>query len=108
MSKLNELAAEINTINEAHGFDFDANDPLQVTRALCLIHSEISEALEELRSGSGERIENGKPEGLGVEVIDGIIRSLHLLHKRGIDIDAVLRQKLEFNKSRPFKHGRKF
>ena len=108
MSKLNELAAEINTINEAHGFDFDASDPKAVTVALCLIHSELSEALEELRSGGIERVENGKPEGPATEIIDAVIRELHLLHKMGVDIDALLRRKLEFNKGRPFKHGRKF
>lgn len=107
-SKLNELAAEIHEINVSKGFDFDATDTRAVTEKLCLVHSELSEALEELRDGNPERVINGKPEGVGAECIDVLVRTLHILHKRGIDIDALMRAKLEFNKGRGYLHGRKF
>lgn len=105
---LNQLAAEIHEINVSKGFDFDATDPRAVTEKLCLVHSELSEALEELRDGNPERVVNGKPEGVGAECIDVLVRTLHILHKRGVDIDALMRAKLEFNKGRGYLHGRKF
>jgi hypothetical protein len=48
-----------------------------------------------------------KPEGIAVELADCIIRILDWCGREGIDIDAIIRQKHEYNKSRPFRHGGK-
>lgn len=78
---------------------------------LALIHSEVSEALEEYRNGrlptevyTGN---NGKPEGIPIELADVIIRVLDYCGYAGIDIDAAISQKHEYNKSRPYRHGGK-
>jgi len=75
--------------------------------ALC--HSELSEALEEYRNGKPMSYEgeNGKPEGVAVEMIDCIIRILDWCGKKGIDVDELLRKKHEYNKGRPYRHGGK-
>lgn len=77
---------------------------------LALIHSEVSEALEELRNGRHytEVYYNGeKPEGFPVELADTVIRILDLCAMTGIDLEAVLLKKLAFNVTRGHKHGGK-
>lgn len=49
-----------------------------------------------------------KPEGLAVELADCIIRCLDTLHSLGVDIDQVVREKMMYNESRPYKHGRAY
>ena len=50
---------------------------------------------------------SAKPEGIAVELADCIIRILDYCGKEGIDIDAVLKLKHEYNKTRPYRHGGK-
>ena len=75
-----------------------------------LISCEVSEAIEELRSGhaSNEVYEGagGKPEGYPTELADIIIRTLDLAYMLGIDIDAAVQEKLAFNATRGHKHGK--
>ena len=78
---------------------------------IALIHSEVSEALEEYRNGrlptevyTGN---GGKPEGIPIELADVIIRIFDYCGYAGIDIDAAITQKHEFNKTRPYRHGGK-
>ena len=48
-----------------------------------------------------------KPEGMAVEMIDCIIRILDWCGKEGVDVDAILTAKHEYNKTRPYRHGGK-
>lgn len=48
-----------------------------------------------------------KPEGFGIEVIDGIIRSLDLLEALGYNTEALIAMKHTYNKTRPHRHGNK-
>lgn len=50
---------------------------------------------------------NGKPEGIPIELADVIIRVLDYCGYAGIDIDAAISQKHEYNKTRPYRHGGK-
>ena len=73
-------------------------------------HSEISEAWEEYRNGHpmNEVYFNGdKPEGVPVELADCIIRILDTCEKYKIDIQEAIKIKMEYNESRPYKHGGK-
>lgn len=49
-----------------------------------------------------------KPEGFGVELADAVIRIADLAYLTGIDLEALIREKHQYNATRPYKHGRKF
>lgn len=122
---LNDWAREIHANSCAHGW-WDEERPLP--EILMLIVSELSEALEEARKGDPMpgRIScmhyyggNGvactvqserhpKPEGIAVEVIDALIRILDWCGKEGLDVEALVTEKHKYNKTRPYKHGKKF
>lgn len=72
-----ELAIRITDNASKHGWWETERDPREV---LALIHSELSEALEEYRAGRDMVwYHNDKPEGIAVELIDAVIRILDLM-----------------------------
>jgi len=91
---ISSLASRIKMDAEKHGFTLETIGG--VPAALCLIHSELSEALECYR--------DNKP--IGEELADTLIRTLDLAAKLDIDIGTEIENKMKKNKSRPFKHGR--
>lgn len=48
-----------------------------------------------------------KPEGIATEMVDCLIRILDWCGKEGVDVEAVLAQKHEYNRTRPYRHGGK-
>lgn len=90
-------------------------DPHILATKLCLVHSEVSEALEGLRKG-------GKDDHLpqydqeDVEIVDALIRLFDYAGARGIDLEAIYQEKREYNKkradhkpeNRALKGGKKF
>ena len=48
-----------------------------------------------------------KPEGIAVEMADCLIRILDWCGYEGIDIEAIVALKNEYNKTRPYRHGGK-
>ena len=60
----------------------------EIPELIALIHSELSEALEEYRTGENLdiRYENNKPEGFVVELADVLIRIFDLSGKYKIDL----------------------
>lgn len=49
-----------------------------------------------------------KPEGLAVELADCVIRCLDTLQSLGVDIDAVVDEKMRYNNAREPKHGKAY
>lgn len=95
---------------------------------IALIHSEASEALEELRSGRSVNQtiywephcggfneqhfdDNGsptrKPEGVPSEMADIVIRVLDFCESNNIDLESIITEKLAYNATRGHKHGGK-
>ena len=108
---LETFAKESHQISLDHGFKNDNLD-----QRLMLIVDEISEAHEELRKGkdpqevyyANSHITRDKPEGFGIELADAVIRILDLSEAYGLEIVTLLELKQAYNKTRPFKHGKKF
>lgn len=55
----------------------------------------------------GKPEHNCKPEGIATEMVDCLIRILDWCGKEGVDVEAVLAQKHEYNRTRPYRHGGK-
>jgi len=104
---LNDLGKEIHSWAIKQGF-YDRQRNFGET--MTLIHSEISEAFEEYRDGrlpNMTHYDGNKPEGIPSELADVIIRVLDTMTYYGIDIDAIVREKMNYNKTRPHMNGGK-
>lgn len=106
---LNALRDEALRIATEHGFT-----EATVAEDVALMHSELSELLEDHRAGREPtevyyepREPLPKPCGIPSELADVIIRALHFAGKHGIDVETAVIEKMRFNDSRPFKHGKK-
>lgn len=105
---LAELQKEAWQNAEDHGFH---ETKRSVPEALCLIHSEVSEALEAFREGSMVTYFGGKdgkkPEGFGSELADILIRVLDTAEDEKIDLAHEVELKMAYNRTRPYMHGGK-
>lgn len=50
---------------------------------------------------------SAKPEGIAVAMVDCIIRIFDYLAHIDIDIDGIMKRKMKYNASRPYRHGGK-
>lgn len=81
----------------------------EVLSKLALIHSEVSEALEDVRVGKMKTTGGGtvKPEGFPSELADVVIRCFDLAGAMGIDLEEEIRIKHSYNETRAVRHGGK-
>ena len=75
---------------------------------LALMHSEISECIEALREGNPICEKCPPYSSEEVELADLVIRVMVYARRRGYDIPGAILAKKEFNRGRPFLHGKKF
>jgi len=97
--KINELCKKAHEISVSNGFWDGLIDTYTIPTKLALIHSEISEALEEDRIGSRK---------IGEELGDAVIRIADLAEFLGIDLEKEIERKMRINEKRPFKHGKRY
>lgn len=102
---LNALRDEALRIATEHGFSHASFGEM-----IALMHSELSEALEDFRVGNAPGSvwygENDKPCGIPIEFADVLIRVLHCCGVYGIDIEEAIAVKMKYNEGRPYMHGK--
>ena len=106
--KIAQLQARIHRNAVSKGFWGNGKD--NIPEKLALIHSEVSEALEEYRKGRMAMYWKGKkckPEGFPVELADIIIRCLDLAEHLDINIETAIDHKMRYNAGRSYMHGGK-
>jgi len=98
MGEISRLCKEAHEIARSKGWwDRERNDG----ELIALMHSELSECLQILRSG-------GSKERVGEELADCLIRIFDYCEARGIDLESALKRKMEYNRTRPYRHGKLF
>jgi hypothetical protein len=83
-------------------------DATGLMAGMALIHSEVSEALEDIRKDRMTTFldEEGKPQGFPTEMADIMIRVLDTCGDLDIDLQAEIEAKMAYNAGRPFMHGK--
>lgn len=77
---------------------------------ITLAHTELSEAFEETRAYHPlDEIyyEGSKPCGVPAELADLFIRVADTCERYGIPLERALKEKMAYNKTRPYRHGGK-
>ena len=113
MKDLTDLAKEVAAANAANGFWDESENSLIIPTKLALIHDEVSEALQAHRDNyDGPEKEAGmtseQEAEFAEELADIIIRTLDLAGHYGFPIGEILEDKLDKNRSRPAKHGKRY
>ena len=123
---IKEIQQEIHKVNVEKGF-WD-EDRKNVGEVLMLIVSELCEALEAHRSSRKALVELFDAKAIDRteaadyqadfeqcikdtfedEIADTVIRILDMCEGFGIDLERHIELKLEYNRTRPYKHGKKY
>lgn len=119
---IKELCKKAHQIAKEHGF-WDTKNP-NISEKLMLIITELGEACEALRKNNRQNYEptytiqdmfcNGRlhriwhKDSFEDEICDVFIRLGDLCEALDIDIEWQIKKKMEYNQSRPYKHGKKF
>ena len=101
----NRIQNQVHANAVAHGW---WEEPREDGTLIALIMSEAAEALEALRKGNGPDEHCPQFSGAEVELADVIIRIMDMAEARGWNVAGAIVAKHEFNKTRPYKHGKEF
>jgi len=88
-------------LHEEYHQHFPKYKALEFWRALCLIHTELSEMAEDYLI-HGEITANGREE-----LADTVIRCLDFAFRFNINLEKEMAEKMVINMSRPYRHGKK-
>lgn len=78
-----------------------------VGEVIALMHSELSEALEAARQGYPKDEKLPQHSNFTVELADTVIRILNYAGEKNLQLAQAILDKMEYNESRPHKHGGK-
>jgi len=118
VKSLEEMQQEVLKLCKDKGW-YDV--PVSFGELIALLHSEVSEALQAYRNHGLADATPGhqhtgpcrciktpvKPEGVGSEYADILIRLLDDAERHGIDMQAEYERKMAYNRTRPYRHGKK-
>jgi NTP pyrophosphatase (non-canonical NTP hydrolase) len=93
---INNYCKEAYLIAKSKGWH---DEPREMGTILALIHSEVSEALEADRKGNYENFVE--------ELADVCIRVFDLCGAKDIDLETAISKKMQYNRTRSYKHGGK-
>lgn len=112
-----EMTAEVHKYLADHGW-FD--QPVSFLESMMLLVTEATEAVEAWRqwgladatpefSTFGDVFAGvpPKPEGVGSELADILIRLIDSAQRFGVDLDAEYRRKMDYNHTRPYRHNKR-
>lgn len=105
---INEMMQRAFDTAAAHGW---TEDNRTFGDHIALMHSELSEALEDFRAGNGLNetwtTAEGKLRGIPYEFADVVIRLGQFCQESGIDLEKAIEAKMAYNDTREWRHGGK-
>ena len=112
---LTQMTEEVVANNREKGWH---DNPPSLPECMMMLVTEAAEAVEAWRiwgiedGTAGSAVNPGgdkgaKPEGVGSELADILIRLLDDCYLFGVDLESEFNRKMAYNRMRPFRHGGK-
>ena len=109
---ISELCEEAHAIAKSKGFwevfEDGSVKKRNLSELLMLCVSELGESCEALRRGDLQKDEIWRKDTFEDELADTMIRIGDLAKSEGIDLEWQIEKKLEYNRTREYKHGKIF
>lgn len=104
--QINQTVNQVHGMAKEKGWHDKERRPLEIH---ALITSEVAEATEAVRNNEDHFwiTAGGKPQGEATELADVVIRIFDYFGLNGWDMEHILQSKIEYNNSRPYRHGGK-